>query len=175
MLITCFHVSAQTSATPSIGGSYFTSGGLYPGVKLNYERILLSNAKFEMMANGSAGLYIHYRNHTGAFVMLQSGQRYKLSRKLSFEHYLGLGFLQTFLNGGEAYYVDAAGQIHKASKLGNPHFMPSVSFGFGYTTLIHERSVRFLVRPIIFWQIPFNKGSLVQYGLETGVMMPLRK
>lgn len=128
-----------------------------------------------MMAAGRAGSYFHYRNHTGVFIMVQSGQRIRLYRQLYFEHYAGIGYLHSFLNGGDAYYVDATGSIHKKSNVGNPHFMPSISFGLGYNTRIRDRAVRFYGRPIIFWLIPFNRSSLVQYGLEFGVLVNLRK
>lgn len=156
------------------GISYFSEGGFYPGFALTYERSLLANKNFEMTAAAKAGSYFHYRNHTGVFVMVQSGQRFRLYKKLFYEHYLGVGYLHTFLNGGNAYYVDAAGQVHKASNGGNPHFMPSVSFGLSYLVDSIKNPVRIFGRPVIFWQIPFNQSELVQYGFEAGVLVKLK-
>jgi hypothetical protein len=107
--------------------------------------------------------------------MLQSGQRVRLYRSLYFEHYLGLGYLHSFLNGGDAYYVDAAGMVHKKHKIGNPHLMPSVSFGLSYAVQLKDRQMRIFGRPIIFWLIPFNKSALVQYGLEVGAIVNLKR
>jgi len=158
-----------------VGLSYFSEGGFYPGFTINAERSLLSNRQFEILAAVRLGAYFHYRNHTGAFFMIQSGQRVRLYRDLYFEHYLGLGYLHTFLNGGDAYYVDAAGMVHKRSTVGNPHLMPSVSFGLSYVVPVNDRQLRILARPIVFWLIPFNQSSLVQYGLEVGAIVNLKR
>src|SRR5580698_6040970 len=123
--------NAQRDSTrvQRIGASYFSQGGFYPGFTLNYEKKLLSNNSLQLLLAAKAGVYFHYRNNTGAFLMVQSGQRFRLGGHFHFEHFLGVGYLQSFLNGGDAYYVNASGQVQKAGRLGNPHFMPSISFG----------------------------------------------
>ena len=158
-----------------IGAGYFSEGGLYPGFTIFYERSLLASQNFEMVATARAGSYFHYRNQTGVFLMAQSGQRFRLYRNLYYEHYLGIGYLHTFLNGGDAYYVDATGQVHKASNWGNAHVMPSVSFGLSYVIRSVKNPIRIFGRPVIFWQIPFNKSELVQYGLEVGVVFKYKR
>lgn len=175
-LLNHYFVTGQpdTSATRYVGMSYFGEGGLYPGFTINYERSLLANKNFELMVGARAGAYFHYRNHTGVFIMAQSGQRFRIYRRLFYEHYLGIGYLHSFLNGGDAYYVDAAGQVHKAAKTGNPHFMPSVSFGLSYSIFETKNPTRIFARPMIFWQIPFNNSSLAQFGLEIGALVKLR-
>jgi hypothetical protein len=171
-----FNVQAQDSLLAKyVGISYLSEGGLYPGVALNYEKTLLQNAHFQMLLGAKAGGYFHYQNHTGIFIMIAAGQRYRLYRKLFFEHFLGVGYLHSFLNGGDAYYVNASGQIQKAHKTGNPHFMPSISGGLSYTMALAGRPVMIIGRPIIFWQIPFNQVSLLQYAVEVGVMIKLKK
>lgn len=169
--------AAQTDTTRShyVGGAYFSEGGFYPGFTFIGERSLLRSRNFEVMAAARAGAYFHYRNQTGVFVMAQSGQRIRLYRQLYFEHYVGVGYLHTFLNGGDAYYVDATGTIRKKSNAGMPHFMPSVSFGLGFNSRIDGHQYRFFARPIVFWMIPFNQTSLVQYGLELGGVIKLTK
>lgn len=157
-----------------IGISYFSEGGWYPGFSLNYERRLLSNHTFQLLLAGKAGAYFHYQNHTGVFFMVQSGQRFRIYKQLFFEHFLGIGYLHTFLNGGDAYYVSATGQVQKASNTGEPHFMPSVSFGLSYETAGKWPAIFFL-RPMLFWQIPFNQASLLQYAADAGVMIKLKK
>lgn len=158
-----------------IGLSYFSEGGLYPGFTLNYEKQLLANNNFQLLLGAKAGAYFHYRNHTGVFMMVQSGQRFRLGKRLSFEHFLGIGYLHSFLNGGDAYYVNGSGQIQKTHDLGNPHFMPSVSFGLSYHIDKGKCPVVLFARPMIFWQIPFNQVSLVQYALEVGLLFKLKK
>jgi hypothetical protein len=169
--------SAQTDSARSdyVGMAYFSEGGFYPGFTFIAERSLLSGKNFEMMAAARLGAYFHYRHTTGLFLMVQSGQRLRLYRQLYFEHYLGVGYLHTFLNGGDPYYVDATGTIRKDTNGGTPHFMPSVSFGLGFDTFVHQQQCRFFARPIVFWMIPFNQTSLVQFGLELGGVMRLRK
>lgn len=167
---------AQTDSVANnyVGAAYFSEGGFYPGLTLIGERSLLKNRNFELMAAGRLGAYFHYRNQTGIFLTVQSGQRIRLYRQLYFEHYLGVGYLHTFLNGGDPYYVDATGTVRKKSNAGNPHFMPSVSFGLGFNTRIDRNLCRFFARPIIFWMIPFNQTSLVQFGFELGGIMKVK-
>ncbi len=165
----------DSTRTHFIGVSYFSEGGLYPGFTFNYEKKLLSNTSFQLLLAGKAGAYFHYGNHTGIFAMVQSGQRFHLYKKLYFEHFLGIGYLQSFLDGGDAYYVNAAGQIQKAYNTGNPHFMPSVSFGVSYHLDEVRTPMIFFFRPMIFWQIPFNETSLVQYAFELGALIKLKK
>jgi hypothetical protein len=176
LALTFCQAQSQTNikSTDRIGIGYFSAGGLYPGFTVNYERALLSIDRYELMLNAKAGAYFHYRNNTGFFLMLQSGQRFRVYKNLFFEHYLGIGYLHTFLNGGDAYYVDAAGQVHKASNRGNPHFMPSVSVGFSYAVRSADHPAIIFARPIVFWQIPFNKAALVQYAIEIGVMIRIK-
>jgi hypothetical protein len=157
-----------------IGVSYFSEGGWYPGFALNYERQLMANHSFQLLLAGKAGAYFHSQNHTGVFLMVQSGARFRVFKQLYFEHFLGIGYLHSFLNGGDAYYVNASGQIQKAYDTGNPHFMPSVSFGLSYEDKGKLPAIYFL-RPMLFWQIPFNQVSLMQYAVEAGVLIKLKR
>ena len=157
------------------GLGYFSEGGLYPGFTFNYEKRVLANRSFQLLLAAKAGAYFHYRNHTGVFVMGQSGQRFRLYKNLFFEHFLGVGYLQSFLNGGDAYYVNASGQVQKANDTGNAHFMPSVSFGLSYELNPIKHPVILFARPMIFWQIPFNQSSLVQYAFEVGTLVKLKR
>ena len=168
---------AQTDSVKNnyVGLAYFSEGGFYPGFTFVVERSLVRNQNFEVMAAARLGAYFHYRNHTGVFLMAQSGQRIRLYRQLYLEHYLGIGYLHAFLNGGDPYYVDATGTIHKKSNAGTAHFMPSVSFGLGFNTHIQKQVFRFYARPIIFWMIPFNQTSLVQFGIEVGGVIKLKQ
>lgn len=159
-----------------VGLGYFSEGGLYPGFTFNYEKRVLANHSFQLLLAAKAGAYFHYRNHTGVFVMVQSGQRFRVYKNLFFEHFLGVGYLQSFLNGGDAYYVNASGQIQKANDTGNAHFMPSVSFGLSFElNSLKQHPVILFARPTIFWQIPFNQSSLVQYAFELGALIKLKK
>ncbi len=166
---------ADSTRTDRVGASYLSEGGFYPGFAFNYERKLLSNQSFQLLLAAKAGAYFHYQNHTGIFVMVQSGQRFRIHKKLYFEHFLGLGYLHTFLNGGDAYYVNAAGQVQKSNNAGNPHFMPSISFGLSYDCEQGKHPFMIFIRPMIFWQIPFNQTSLVQYAFEVGTLFKLKK
>jgi hypothetical protein len=177
MSVASFLCLAQADTVKSYyaGVEYFSEGGFYPGFAFVGETSLLKSRNFEVMAAARVGAYFHYRNHTGIFLMAQSGQRIRLYRQLYFEHYLGLGYLHSFLSGGDPYYVDATGTIHKSSNGGSPHLMPSVSFGLGFNTHISEQACRFFARPIFFWMIPFNQTSLLQVGIEVGGVMRLKR
>jgi hypothetical protein len=159
-------------ARDRFGISYFSEGGIYPGFTLNYERGLLSTDKYQVLVGAKAGAYFHPMNHTGLFIMVQSGHSFRIYKGLHFEQFLGIGYLQSFLNGGDAYYVNAAGQVIKSGSGGDPHFMPSVSLGLSYDFKGRRRFSAF-VRPMIFWQIPFNEASLVLYGFELGTLFKI--
>ncbi len=165
----------DSSRTQRIGLSYLSEGGFYPGFAFNYEQKLLANQSFQLLLAAKAGAYFHYQNHTGIFLMVQSGQRFRIHKKLYFEHFLGVGYLQSFLNGGDAYYVNAAGQVQKTNSTGNGHFMPSISFGLSYDHPKGQHPFMVFVRPMVFWQIPFNEASLVQYAFEIGTLFKLKK
>jgi hypothetical protein len=175
-LMLTLHAQAQDTIPIKYAGiSYLSEGGLYPGIAVNFEKTLLHNSRLQMLLGGKAGGYVHYKNHTGIFVLLQAGQRYRIHKKLYIEHFLGLGYLHSFLNGGDAYYVNASGQLQKAHNTGNPHFMPTISGGLSYAMTFSGRPVMISGRPMIFWQIPFNQASLIQYAVEVGVMVKLKK
>ncbi len=175
ILLPSLHALAQkdSSRVERIGVSYFAEGGVYPGFMLNYERKLLSNNSFQLLLAGKVGAYFHRQNHTGMFLMVQSGQRFKLHKQLYFEHFLGIGYLHSFLNGGDSYYVNASGQVQKAGDAGDPHFMPSISVGLSYDHK-GKHPVMLVARPMLFWQIPFNQVSLLQYGFEFGALFKVR-
>jgi hypothetical protein len=168
-----FCLLAQTDASKPryLGYHFFGQGGLNPGGTFTCEQTLLADNRFQLLGAAKAGVYFHYRDNSAIFFMIQSGTRFRLSNRFYFEHFLGIGYLQSFLNGGDAYYVTASGQIQKASKIGNPHFMPSISFGLSY-----KANDRVLInfRPMIYWQIPFNQSTLVQYAFEIGTSVKMK-
>ncbi len=174
MLASMVWAHTDSTRVQHAGISYFSEGGWYPGFALNYERQLMANRSFQLLLAAKTGAYFHSQNHTGVFLMVQSGQRFRVYKQLYFEHFLGIGYLHSFLNDGDAYYVNATGQVQKANDAGNPHFMPSVSFGFSYALEGRRPAVIFL-RPMLFWQIPFNQVSLLQYAVEAGVLIKLKK
>jgi hypothetical protein len=176
IFVFCSWVHGQDSLSHDrIGAAYLSEGGLYPGFTFTFERTLLANKTMQLLAAAKTGAYFHHRNHTGIFFMVQSGQRFKLYKNISFEHFIGIGYLHSFLNGGDAYSVNASGQVQKVHDLGNPHLMPSVSFGLSYAANQKRKPLLFYGRPMVFWQIPFNRVSLVQFAVEFGVLMHLKK
>lgn len=175
LVLISFHAFAQKDSTKqkTFAYSYLAQGGFNPGFTVTYEKKLLTTDQYQVLLAGKGGLYFHYRNNTGVFLMVQSGQRFRLHKNFYFEHFLGVGFLETFLNG-DAYYVNASGQVQKAGKVGNAHFMPSVSFGVSYDVKGLHKALIF-IRPMIYWEIPFGQTSLVQYAFEIGTAIKLRK
>jgi len=162
---------ADTTRTPQLALSFLAIDGLHPGLSGAIEQSLVGNYRYSLVATAKAGFYYHRYNNTGIFLMLQSGARYRLVGNLFIENYVGVGYLHTFLNGGKAYIVDAAGTVKRYHDYGSGHFMPSISPGLSY----QMKSMRLFARSMIFWQIPFNRVSLVQYGLEAGVSINLKK
>lgn len=53
--------------------------------------------------------------------------------------------------------------------------MPSISFGLSYAMNVAGRPTMLFARPMVFWQIPFNQVSLVQYAFEVGALFKLKK
>lgn len=177
VLILCFALvesnaqAPDTTSLPSVGGSVLFIAGLNPGLSGSIEKALLQNRLYALTATAKTGFYVHRYNHTGIFVMLQSGVRYRLTHGLFIDNYVGVGYLHTFLAGGKSYYVDVTGTVKQAHNVGSGHFMPSISPGLSYEL----KHARIFARTMIFWQIPFNTVALVQYGLEGGVSFPLKR
>jgi len=166
---------ADTVRTPQLSLSFLAVDGLHPGLSGAVEQSLVGNHRYSLVATAKAGFYYHRYNNTGIFIMLQSGARYRIAGNFFIDNYVGVGYIHTFLNGGKAYIVDATGTVRRYHDRGNGHFMPSISPGISYQFRSPRlQSLRVFARSMIFWQIPFNRVSLVQYSLEAGVSCNLR-
>ncbi len=162
----------KTSLSLGYFGETITHAGLQAGVE--YYPYL--SERHQLILGLAAGGYIHPRNNTSLFVRAQWGQRIKFKSGLFLEHFLGLGYLHQFLNGGELYEVLPNGAVVEKSNTGEPKFMPSVALGFGYDFKSPALSkYSFFVRPELFWKAPFNGYYLTHFALNTGVIIKLSK
>ncbi len=173
--------TARAQAPPSRWGislAYFGEFVTHPGVTISAERYLFNNGTYQVFVGAQAGGYVHRRNHTGLFVGLETGHRITMKSGLFFDQHLGLGYLHTFLNGGDVFEADALRGAYEVKDGGRGHVMPSVSVGTGWTFRDGAGQPRWSVfaRPVVFWQYPFNNYALVHPALQAGAtyLLPAR-
>ena len=80
----------------------------------------------------------------------------------------------SFYNADGLFYVDDYGNVARKSPLGNPDFMPSLTFSLGYRPPAHDRHAVW-VRTRIFWQFPFNNLALPHLALQAGYSFSVKE
>jgi hypothetical protein len=142
----------------------------HPGATLGIERYLLQDKRYRIFLGANLGMYTHTRNHTAYFINIQSGQRLTTGSGLFFDQSIGIGYLRSYLNGGDIFEVDAFRGVYESKNSGRGHVMPSVSLGTGWDfSKKNIANLAVFVRPQVFWQYPFNNYSLVHLALQTGL------
>jgi hypothetical protein len=172
----CLPAVGQTKKEPSPAGkyaftvAYFGEMITHPGATLGIERYLLQDKRYRIFLGANLGMYTHTRNHTAYFINIQSGQRLTTGSGLFFDQSIGIGYLRSYLNGGDIFEVDAFRGVYESKNSGRGHVMPSVSLGTGWDfSKKNIANLAVFVRPQVFWQYPFNNYSLVHLALQTGL------
>lgn len=158
-----------------INVSYFGDTLINPGIEIGYENTFYKGLNFTL----SIGAYIHQRNHVGLFFNPGLNWKHTFPIGYSMEFGVGLGYLHTFVHGGNIYVVDDSGGVSVKGNYGRPHFMPSVKLGLlGWDFRKKTRiPLRLNSDIIIFGQYPFNNYILPHIALKIGgtYYIPLEK
>jgi len=149
-----------------INFSYFGEVGTRPGIEIGYEYHFYKGFNL----TGSIGTYVHQRNHTGLFFNGGLNWRHTFPVGYSMEFGIGLGYLHTWEHGGLTYVVDKNGNVSTKTKIGHPHFMPSVKLGLlGWDFRLKTNiPLRINSDLIIFGRYPYNNYMMPHAALKIG-------
>ena len=146
--------------------SYFGETFFRPGVLVGYENTFYRSFNFTI----SIGTYIHQRNHTGLFINAGLNWRHTYPIGYSMEFGLGLGYLHTWVHGGNIYTVDNTGNVSIRPNYGRSHFMPSAKLGLlGWD--FRKRTdipLRLNADIIVFGRYPVNNLIMPHVALNVG-------
>jgi hypothetical protein len=160
------YIYGQDRRVIPINISYFGETLVHPGFVIGYENNFFRSFNFTV----SIGTYIHYRNHAGLFLNAGLNWRHTFPIGYSMEFGFGLGYLHTWVHGGNIYIVDDDGNVSIKPNRGRPHFMPSLKIGllgwdFRKRT---EIPLRLNADIIIFGRYPFNNFILPHVAMRIG-------
>jgi hypothetical protein len=121
------------------------------------------------------GAYVHNRNNYGIFLDVNYGFRKLYKNGFMLEQSVGVGILETILQGDGVYEVDDDGNVSDASAWNPPSFMPSFTLGIGYNFSHKSEKLNMAwVRPKLYWQIPYKTSSLYTPALQVGFTHTLK-
>jgi hypothetical protein len=157
------------------GVGYFGHTITHPGVVFELSKEITHSEKAALVGGINLGFYNHPRQHTGLFLDLHLGYHRYFSSGFYFEQRIGLGVLQTILNGEDGVYiVDENNQVIETNGWNQPDFMPSVSLGIGWDiTHQQEQQTLLWLRPKLFWQTPQKLASAYHLAVQIGMSRSL--
>jgi len=158
---------AQT--TQRVGGGYFGHTVTHPGIVLEYELEKHYSEKASTPLRVNLGFYSHPRNHVGLFLDLNYGVRRTFASGLFVEQSIGVGVLETILNGEGVYETGEDGTVGKVSRWNSPDLMPSITLGLGYNLTRHSEKKNLIwIRPKISWQFPHKTTATFHPAVQVG-------
>jgi hypothetical protein len=174
-LFALLHTGAFAQTVLSIGGGYFGETITHPGALVEFEVENRISERASLPFRADLGFYYHPRNHTAVFLDFHYGFRRSFRSGWFVEESIGVGILQTILNGEEGVFeVDDNGTVSNASKFNAPDFMPSLTLGLGYNLTKHsDRRTLVWIRPKLFWQYPQRLLSVHHLALQMGMTVEL--
>ncbi len=174
--------------------SYFGEFLAHPGMKIGISHPILFGKKEKerkpkyrdpyiwtkhrmIRVGGNLGFYHQVNNHNGYFANAEltyqkvKTKSYDPNRYKSFEVSIGAGYFRYQLIGTT---FKTEGDSFKEINGGGNAFMPSISVAWGSNIKwIKSANVRYFVKPVVFFEIPFGTGFQTHAALEVGVAMPL--
>lgn len=159
----------------SIKAEYFGETLRHPGMAVGTDYAVVKNSWFALHWDSDLGFYIHRWNHVAAFIKTSLGTRYTTKDGVLFDFNIGVGYLHTFPDG-DVYQKNNAGQLEKMPSGGYAHFMPAVSFLFGWDASKRTKiPLSIYFGPEAFIELPFNHGILPHAAVKIGIIYHLRK
>lgn len=159
----------------SLKAAYYGETLRHPGMLIGIDYALFKNSWFSLHSDADLGFYVHRWNHIATFFKLSIGTRYTTNDGILFDFNIGAGYLHTFPDG-TVYKKDNSNNLIKAASTGYPHFMPTVSFLFGWDASKRTKlpfSIYF--GPEVFLEYPFNHGILPHAVITVGILYSLKK
>lgn len=163
--------------------AYFGETVTHYGVKAGYQHSLWQQsipkedglfAQKSLLANLSLILYRHPKNHVGLILAPEIGYQHIGKKGGMVEVAVSPSLFRTFLEG-KTYEVGANGDLEKLSLAGRWAFLPTVSLGFGRDLSVkHDLPITWYARANIMQQRPYNDSALLRFGIEAGIITPLK-
>lgn len=164
---------AQT--TTKIGVGYFGETVVYGGavVELEIEQQVSPSTSLPLRID--IGYFSHPRNQTGVFLDVNYGFRKYFKSGFFLEESIGIGVLQTILNGEDGVFeLGEDGTFIEGSKFNKPDLMPSITLGVGYQMKGGKGLPSSIwLRPKIYWQYPEKLKSVFHLAVQVGVSWDL--
>ncbi|MCB0637649.1 MAG: hypothetical protein KDC54_13560, partial [Lewinella sp.] len=133
ILLLVWSMGIMAQSNRNLGLGYFGHTITYPGavLEMEFEQVHSASAASPLRIN--LGYYQHARSHNGLFLDINYGFRHYTRSGFFLEESIGVGILQTILNGEDGVFqVDDEGNVSKGSRFNQPDFMPSITLGLGY-------------------------------------------
>ncbi|MGD1839382.1 MAG: hypothetical protein ACFB0B_00570 [Thermonemataceae bacterium] len=165
----------------SVKAAYFGELISHAGLKVGIETPLrlkekprkrFTKEKYKLLA-ANVGFYVHSRNHVGAFLNIEYGTRGITSDGFLSECWVGLGYFRSFL-AAPTYEVNDQGQVRRVPLAGRGSLMLSLSAGLGQDLSRKTHwPITWVIKPTLFFQIPYNNALLPQLGIEASITYPI--
>lgn len=170
VLLGCLIGNAVAQSNLKAGLGYFGHTVSHPGGVLEVEWEQTFSERASLPLRLDVGYYHHPRNHNGLFLDAHVGLRQYTRSGFFWEESIGIGILQTMLNGEDGVFtVGEEGTVERASALNEPDLMPSLTLGLGFD-LTHKQEKRTLIwlRPKLYWQYPQKLTSVYHVAVQAG-------
>ncbi|MFC5409734.1 hypothetical protein ACFPMF_10475 [Larkinella bovis] len=161
--------------------AYFGETVTHYGAKVGYElplrttQLREATVRKEFLFVPGLAAYRHPHNHTGVIVSPELAYRRTGRRGGFYEIAVAPSYFRYFL-AGTTYEVDESGSFRKVPLAGRSAFLPTISLGLGKDLAIRRsRPIAWYARLNVMQQRPYNASTLLRFGLEAGIIKPLKK
>jgi hypothetical protein len=153
--------------------SYFGETLARPGLRLATELTVARLGEHRLFVEPALGGYFHRAHSLGLFAESLIGYRHAFGPRFRMEALVGVGYLHTFVDG-TMYEARGTSTPSAVTNLGRPSVMPSAAVSFRWNLGREANtSPSLFVRPRVFWQAPYNQGSLMHAAVEAGFTLPV--
>ncbi len=153
--------------------SYFGETLARPGLRLATELTVARLGEHRLFVEPALGGYFHRAHSLGLFAESLIGYRHAFGPRFRMEALVGLGYLHTFVDG-TVYEAGSTSTPSEVMNLGRPSVMPSAAVSFRWNLSgAGSAPASLFVRPRVFWQAPYNQGSLMHPAVEVGFTLPV--
>jgi hypothetical protein len=160
--------------------AYFGETVTHYGLKVGYEqplrvRLRPSSVRHEWLLVPGLAAYRHPHNHVGVIASPELAYRRTGRRGGLVEWAVSPSYFRYFLDG-RTYEVGSDGTFHRVPLAGRSAFLPTVSFSIGRDYSVRRQvPISWYARLNLMQQRPYNASRLLRFGVEAGIIKPLRK
>ncbi len=170
-----------TAQAQAIRVAYFGETVTHYGVKVAYESPIYryqkkaSSTQKSFLFTPGLAVYRHPANHVGVILSPEFAYRRLGRRGGTFELAISPSYFRYFLEG-QTFEVGENGQFERVPLAGRHAFLPTVSIGWGKDLSVRRQiPLAWYARLNVMQQRPYNASSLLRFGIELGIIKPLKK